>query len=372
MPIPGPGSPITANTIQTEFGGSGPISLNEYYRSPSNTPKTTNPVGGTPNNPAVIVRNTPGTLTIPNNITAATPDVPAAQIGYADFLSTQNRLPYSITVSANAVDYNLYNNRGPLYTPGGSDIVVNIDPDVYLVASTTASAGLLVPSQFAPGDTIVINNNGVIYGKGGNGGAGGTASAPGRYPIGTGWSAGAAGAGSAGGAAVIAQRPVTINNSGTIAGGGGGGGGGGGSINYAYQPPYTVGSGKSAYTATGWYDLSGGSEGGGGGGGAGGSPTGGTGGTGGTAPYTPGVSSSGAPGTLTGAGGGGAGAAFGGYTGGAGGIGGALGSAGSSGVTGTGGNYPNAGGVGGAAGRYISGNPFVTLVNSGTLIGTVG
>jgi len=90
-------------------------------------------------------------LTIPNNITApGVPGVPASQISYNDFLNTQNRLPYSVTVSANAVDFNMYDNRGPLYTPGGSDIDVTIEAGVVLTASTTASAGLLIPSQFAP------------------------------------------------------------------------------------------------------------------------------------------------------------------------------------------------------------------------------
>jgi hypothetical protein len=385
MPIPGPsGTTINANTIQTEFGGSGPISLNEYYRSPSNTPRIPNPVGGSNNSPAVIVRNTPATLTIPNGIAAATPDIPAAQISYNDFLGTQNRIPYSITVSANAVDYNLYENRNiPIYAPGGSDIDVTIEAGVVLTASTTASAGLLIPSQFANGDTITIHNLGTIYGKGGNGGAGGSTSAPGRYPIG-GWTGGAATSGSAGGAAVRAQRPVTIDNQGTIVGGGGGGGGGGGSINYSRQPPYQVPysytQGKNTYyatyTATGWDDLSGGSEGGGGGGGGGGPGAatglvGGAGGAAGVSPFTPATGTAGTAGGYANGGPGGAGASAGGYVGGAGGRGGDQGAAGSAGTPGTGGNYPNGGGAAGAVGPYITGNPFVTWANNGTRIGAV-
>ena len=385
MPIPGPsGTTINANTIQAEFGGSGPISLNEYYRSPSNTPRTTNPVGGATNNPAVIVRNTPATLTIPNGVAAATPDIPAAQISYNDFLGTQNRIPYSITVSANAVDYNLYDNRNiPIYAPGGSDIDVTIEAGVVLTASTTASAGLLIPSQFAPGDTIVVHNLGTIYGKGGNGGAGGSTSAPGRYPIG-GWTGGAATSGSAGGAAILAQRPVTIDNQGTLIGGGGGGGGGGGSINYARQPPYSVPfsytQGKNTYygstPVTGWDDLSGGAEGGGGGGGGGGPGAtpglvGGAGGTAGVSPFTPATGTAGTAGGFVNGGPGGAGASASGYVGGAGGRGGDRGAAGSAGTPGTGGNYPNGGGAAGAVGPYITGNPFVTWANNGTRIGAV-
>lgn len=375
MPIPGPsGTTINANTIQTEYGGSGPISLNEYYRSPSNTPVTLNPVGGGTNNPAVIVRNTPATATIPSNST----------ISYDNFLNTQNRLPYSLTISANAVDYNMYNNRGPLYVPGGSDIDVTIEAGVVLTASTTASAGLLIPSQFAPGDTITIHNLGTIYGKGGAGGAGGSTSAPGQYPI-NGWVGGAATPGSAGGAAVLAQRPVTIDNQGTIVGGGGGGGGGGGSINYSRQPPYSTPysytQGKNTYYGTtpvaGWDILSGGAEGGGGGGGGGGydanlmGAQGGIGGAAGTAPYTPTTASIGTSGGRTLGGPGGSGASFGGYVGGAGGAGGNLGVAGSAGTSGTGGNYPNGGGAAGAVGPYITGNPFVTWANNGTRIGAV-
>ena len=384
MPIPGPsGTTINANTIQGEFGGSGPISLSEYYRSPSNTPVVPNPVGGGNNTPAVIVRNTPATQTIPNNISPPAPDTPAAQISYNDFLGTQNRIPYSITVSANAVDYNLYDNRTPIYAPGGSDIDVTIEAGVVLTASTTASAGLLIPSQFAPGDTITIHNLGTIYGKGGAGGPGGSTSAPGRYPIG-GWVGGAATAGSAGGAAVLAQRPVTMDNQGTLIGGGGGGGGGGGSINYARTPPFSIPftftQGKNTVTGstpvTGYDDLSGGAEGGGGGGGGGGPGAtpglvGGAGGTAGVSPFTPATGTAGTAGGFVNGGPGGAGASASGYVGGNGGAGGNQGLAGNAGTPGTGGNFPNGGGAAGAVGPYITGNPFVTWANNGTRIGAV-
>ena len=49
MAIPGPGTAISINTIATEFGGTVPHSLSEYYRG-----------GG-------LVPNTPGNAAIPTS-----------------------------------------------------------------------------------------------------------------------------------------------------------------------------------------------------------------------------------------------------------------------------------------------------------------
>ena len=40
MPIPGPGTAISINTIATEFGGTVPHSISEYYRGGGLVPNT--------------------------------------------------------------------------------------------------------------------------------------------------------------------------------------------------------------------------------------------------------------------------------------------------------------------------------------------
>lgn len=331
MPIPGPGTAISIDTIATEFGGTTPHSISEYYRG-----------GG-------LVPNTPGNAAIPTS----------GQIALGDFYGSANRVAYTLTISANTQNYDVYTNRGPSYVAGSSDITVQINPGVTVGSSAVPTYALSVPNAFSPGDTITIVNNGSIRGRGGNGGAG----APGTTQT-------TAPSGSAGGNAIYVNRPTTITNNGTVAGGGGGGGGGGSAGN-----PLPGGKNNPYYS---------GGAGGGGGGGAG--DSGGSGGTGGTdddnnpSPGSPG--NPGSSGTAT-TGGSGGGAGFSplpsppGYAGGAGGTGGGAGSAG---ATGTPGNPQGchfscatvySGGPGGAAGNYIVGNSLVTWPATGTRQGGV-
>jgi hypothetical protein len=326
MPIPGPGTAISINTIATEFGGTTPHSISEYYRG-----------GG-------LVPNTPGNAAIPTS----------GQIALGDFYGSANRVAYTLTISADTQNYDVYTNRGPSYVAGSSDITVQINPGVTVGSSAIPTYALSVPNAFNPGDTITIINDGSIRGAGGTGGSGtpatGTTTAP---------------SGVAGGNAVYVNRPTTITNNGTIAGGGGGGGGGGSAGNAqsgGKNPPYY-----------------GGGAGGGGGGGAGNSV--GVGGAGGAdndaAPGPTSAGGTGANGTATTGGAGGArgiaGFASPGYAGGLGGAGGAAGAAGAAGGAGLSqaSANPYAGGGGGAAGNYITGNPLVTWPVNGTRQGGV-
>jgi len=313
MPIPGPGTAISMTTIATEFGGSVPHSLSEYYRS-----------GGlVPNNP----------------VNAAIPTTGAISMG--SFYGSANRTTVALTIASNSLNYNVYTNRSPTYVSGATDLTVTVNPGVTVGSASTPTYAMLVPSEFSPTDTVTIINNGVIQGMGGAGGAGAGPPALGG------------GAGAAGGNAIFVNRPTTITNNGTVAAGGGGGGGGGRGIN------------PGSFVAPG----------GGGGGGAG--TNGGAGGASGGPADVPTQSVAGSAGTSPAGGAGGAGAfgrpsKQGPFPGGPGGAGGGRGAAGTTGTTAPSNiQPPSSGGAGGARGNYIVGNPFVTWPVNGTRQGGV-
>jgi hypothetical protein len=319
MAIPGPGTAISMTTIATEFGGTVPHSLSEYYRG-----------GG-------LVPNTPTNSAIPTS----------GAIPMGSFYGAMNRAQISLTIAANTYNYDVYTNRGPTYVAGSSDIVVAVNPSVTVGSTSTGTYALLVPSAFSPTDTVTIVNNGLIQGMGGGGGPGGNAfvlpnTTPGNV-------------GSTGGNAIYVNRPTTITNNGVVASGGGGGGGGGGA---------SGGAGKVSYFA------------GGGGGGGGAGFNGGAAGAGGPARSGGSPGSPGVAGTSPAGGGGGAGGVAGPARGGAGGTGGGRGAAGATGGTSVAPGLPSSpaprpGGGGGAAGNYIVGNPFVTWPVTGTRQGNV-
>ena len=290
MTLPASG-PLAFTNIQTEFGGTNPIGLNEYYRGGSFVPVSVN------------------TATIPA----------AGTIAANNFYGTAKRVSIPLNITSPTYNYDVYNNRGPNYVAGVSNMIVNVSPGVVVGSTSTGAYAMLVPNSFSPGDTVSIVNNGVIQGMGGDGG-------PGQFGASDGI------AGSGGGNALYVNRPVTIQNNATIAGGGGGGGAGGG---------YTPNKGGSDW-------------GGGGGGGAG--FNGGNGGGGGY-PGSGGTSDSGGSG----------GPANQSNQGGPGGGRGAVGVAGNP----VAGANPRSGGPGGGAGYYLVGNPFVTYTATGTLQGPV-
>lgn len=205
MAIPGPGTAISMNTIATEFGGTVPHSLSEYYRG-----------GG-------LVPNTPGNSAIPTS----------GQIAMGNFYGSANRTSVALTITGNTYNYDVYANRGPAYVAGATDLTVTVNPGVTVGSTSTGSYSMLVPSSFSPGDTVTIVNNGLIQGMGGGGGFGGWP------PVNGGTGSGGGG----GGSAVYVNRPTTITNNGTLAGGGGGGGGGGSGSNPKASTVYPGGGG---------------------------------------------------------------------------------------------------------------------------------
>lgn len=204
MTLPASG-PLSLANIQTEFGGSNPISMNEYYR------------GG-----AFVTANNTGVPT-------------SGVISVNNFYGTTRRIAIPLTISSNTYNYDVYANRGGTYVAGISDITVTINNSILVGSTSTGAYAMSVLNSFAGGDTVTIVNNGVIQGMGGEGGASQFAAQSGGNP------------GAGGGNALYVNRATTIQNNSTIAGGGGGGGGGSG---------YTPNKGSSGY-------------GGGGGGGAG-------------------------------------------------------------------------------------------------------
>lgn len=103
--------------------------------------------------------------------------------------------------------------------PTGTVVIFNVLPGITLLSSELTPA--LATGSWPAGTTLILNNFGNLWGKGGDGGNGGSAfntdifpglSAPGKP-------------GENGGDGFIASYAVTVNNQGSIAAGAGGGGG---------------------------------------------------------------------------------------------------------------------------------------------------
>lgn len=335
MPIRSSGAlPITE--IATEFGGSAPFSLDQFYR------------GG----PRVIN----GPVQNANISTSGT-------IAFGMFYGAVRAFVFNQVISANTQNYNL---RNAAVAAGWDQVLpliatVTINSGVYVSANSTGLYAFDTGATSYPANSsLALINNGFIIGMGGNGG-----SSSGR----SGLSANVAGsAGGNGGPAVRITLPTQITNNGTIGGGGGGGGG-------ARTSYFVSGDGKNGYS---YYIM----RGGGGGGGRTGATNTGGGGVGPAGSYSPYYRGPyyaypGGTGTASGAGGGGRGDGVNGTVdGGVGGGGGNWGSAGGSGSAGTSyvqTYYTSAGGPygGGAGGACLVGNSFVTWVVTGTRLGAI-
>lgn len=314
MALPASG-PLAISDIATEFPDTAPNSLSEFYRG-----------GG-------LVPDSPTNSSIPTS----------GQIAVGNFYGATNVNELNLAITANTQNYDVFTQASadPGYAAGGTDVIVTISPGVFVGSASTGSYALSVPSSFTAGDSVTIVNNGVVIGRGGNGGSSPISTAPG-------------GAGGTGGNAVYVNFPTTITNNGTLAGGGGGGGSGGS------RPLINSGGPDDPETI---------SLGGGGGGGGAGSP-GGSGGPGtaaNAATKTPRPGSSGASGNTSSGGGGGAGGSDLSSAG----PGGPGGGRGANGSSGTPSGPVGAGGGGGTRGFYLVGNPLVTFPATGTRQGQV-
>jgi len=236
---------------------------------------------------------------------------------------------FAFSITSNQTNANLRTLALNAGWDGSSAVEATINSGVIITGNTAgnSTAAMTIDGSWPGGVTII--NNGVIVGRGGNGGDGGKVTGSPSF----GFTAYDGSPGNTGGRALLVTSSVSINNAGTIAGGGGGGGGG--AAYYAYS--------------------------GGGGGGGRSSLSNSSGGGGGEGVYD---GQPGGGGTFSSAGSGGA------SGGGSASSGGAGGNWGSSGANG--GNSPSrAGGAGGAAGQAANGNSNITWIATGTRLGPI-
>tara|TARA_B110000971_G_scaffold44083_1_gene43828 strand:+ start:182 stop:1030 length:849 start_codon:yes stop_codon:yes gene_type:complete len=159
-----PSGAISLSDIQTEFTGSNPISISEYYRGLLVTTNNT----GVPTSGAITLANFYGAV---------------RQFAFA--ITGNLTTPQNLRALAVAAGWD------------GSAPVVATNSAI-ISSNTTGSPALIVNGSFPAGVTLL--NTGTIVGMGG------------------------AGNGGVGGIALTASVAISINNSGTLAGGGGGGG----------------------------------------------------------------------------------------------------------------------------------------------------
>jgi hypothetical protein len=178
MPLPLSGT-ITLAQIQTEFGGTNPIGLNEYYR------------GG-----IFVVNGLAQNAAIPTS----------GAISVSNFYGAQKGFLFTSTISSNITNYNLGTAMTAAGWNGTDPVVatVTINAGVSVFSTSVSNAGFTVPTLPAT-STVSVTNNGIIYGAGG---------AAGFIP------------GGAGGVGLSVSYPTTFTNNGFITGGGGGGGAG--------------------------------------------------------------------------------------------------------------------------------------------------
>lgn len=318
MALPSSGT-ISLSDIQTEFGGTNPISMSEYYRG--------------------------GSFVTDNNT-----DIPTSgTIAFDDFYGGVKQFIHTITSDQQEIDLSTYLTAQGW--GGAEPVVVTVDTGVYIWSDDTAVGGLTIPSSM--NGLVTLTNNGYIIGRGGDGN------------------------GNDGGPALVNNATgVTLTNaSGAyIAGGGGGGygsvggggagGGDGGSLSGSYPGAGVAGTGGAVGVAgsaggNGNASAGGGSGGGAGGGGGGytaigaglGDQTGGGGGGGRILPGSGGSGGYGSPSQYIG------------------GDGGSAGNAGNA-PNGGGGWGAAGGGGGGAGGAAISGTAIATYTNNGTVYGS--
>jgi len=190
LPVSGP---LSLSQIQTEFGGSNPISLSEYYR------------GGafvTNNNTSVP---TSGAISISNFYGAVKQFAFTINTNYT---TTQDLRTLAIAAGWNQSDALLVTNNASLYGNAGASGGMFYGGNQ--IAGGSGGTGLTVSGSYPNG--VILINNGTISGGGGAGGGGG--------------STGGGGNGGSGGTGLAVSSGITIYNYGNIAGGGGGGGGG--------------------------------------------------------------------------------------------------------------------------------------------------
>ena len=156
---------ISLNDIATEFGGSTPHSISEYYGVATGVPSS-------------------------------------GEISFDDFYGTSNAV--TVTLSNGNTNVNASSSFGSNFSSSVAKVLVIPSGAEIGATGGTGNRAITVPSGM--GGTLNIQNSGTISGAGGTGSTNSNAGGPG------------------GSAIFIASSNVTVTNSGTIRGGGGGGG----------------------------------------------------------------------------------------------------------------------------------------------------
>ena len=313
---------VSFSDLRTEFGGSGAVSLSQFYRGGSK------------------IRNKAANNST-TNLASSVPE--SGVVSFSDYRSQAKG--FRKTYSAGATDQTASDHFGDDYLVDyPKEIVINSGVEL----GTTDTSGYALHINANGSGTITVTNNGTITGAGG-----------------------AASGGAGGDAMRVNASNVTVVNTGTIRGGGGGGGNGGTGGNGSYTTTntfYSCGTTNGCPNATAIGQC------------YGGNPeignvtnyrctttstTNTTGGAGGAGGRGQGYNQTAQNGSAGAAGGTNAG------TGGTGGNGASFGSAGATGGTGANGNVSNgsAGSAGGAAGRAVQNDVSYTMTNTGTLSG---
>jgi hypothetical protein len=187
--------PLPITEIVTEFGGSVPHGLSEYYGNGVFLSK-----GYFPPTPAIPI--SPNPLSISN------------------FYGKTRKVPVTVEITANTSNVNAFS---LFRTTLAQYSNVDVSATLIVRSGVTVSGSLTIPPNdptrangFRSTDDFVLINNGNIVGNNGTGGAGGAG------PSGIGAN------GSNGSTPLIVQRVIQLNNLGTIAGGANGGKGGNG------------------------------------------------------------------------------------------------------------------------------------------------
>lgn len=172
---------ISLSNIQTEFGGSNPISLNEYYAGGGYVPA--------------------GTSGVPSSGT----------ISINQFYGKSNVFNFNPTISSSTYNYNLKSAAIAAGWNQTTPLIANVTVAAGVVIGSTSTAAAFDTSSGYPSGSslaLTIQSGAYISGKGGNGANYGPNN------------------GAPGGLALWAQVGIKITNNGTIQGGGGGGGAG--------------------------------------------------------------------------------------------------------------------------------------------------
>lgn len=131
---------IYFSDLQTEFGGTTPIYIGDYYR------------GGS----------------LVNNFNTSNNTIAASGALFVDkFYSASKRRQFSATIASNQGTYNLNNGINGNYVAGISDIFLTVNAGVQVNGNDVNTAAVQITS-FTAGDTVQIINYGTIYGAGGS------------------------------------------------------------------------------------------------------------------------------------------------------------------------------------------------------------